>query len=262
MFTGSPAIERHRGTATRPGCGRALEDRIKSERCARRSGGTAASRSSRGCRERPIHASTGARHGRAASVHRATSWSRHSSPRVLAVVEHGVLQLAEREALAGSPSVPSSRCWTIRRPSRVRSARAVRSSPMMRAKPSSGCVGIRQPVAVVGVGHVVVAEQGRQVRRAEDPGRDRVGVGVPLASRPREPSSIGSRSDAKVAEPSAMLQSASWRRGRSGSSRCRRRGVARRSRRRSCSPTGCPGTCARSRRARRPTAPGSVRRSG
>jgi hypothetical protein len=40
-----------------------------------------------------------------------------------------------------SLSVPSIRDWVMIRPIRVRSVRAARSSPMIRAKPSSGCLG-------------------------------------------------------------------------------------------------------------------------
>jgi hypothetical protein len=36
----------------------------------------------------------------------------------------------------------STRCWVMISPMRVRSERAVRSSPMMRAKPSSGWCGL------------------------------------------------------------------------------------------------------------------------
>ena len=58
--------------------------------------------------------------------------------RVLAVVEHDVLQLLSVKRSPGRPSMPDNRCWAITSPERVRSARSVRSSPMMRSKPSSG----------------------------------------------------------------------------------------------------------------------------
>jgi hypothetical protein len=39
------------------------------------------------------------------------------------------------------PSLPSTRACVISSPMRVRSVRGVRSSPMIREKPSSGCFG-------------------------------------------------------------------------------------------------------------------------
>ena len=39
------------------------------------------------------------------------------------------------------PSLPSTRAWVISSPARVRRVRGVRSSPMMRGKPSSGWWG-------------------------------------------------------------------------------------------------------------------------
>ena len=71
----------------------------------------------------------------------ATASSRVSSPAYWRLVKTMFCMCCRVKPAGPSPSVPSTRYWVMSRPIRVRSDRSVRSSPMIRAKPSSGCFG-------------------------------------------------------------------------------------------------------------------------
>ena len=104
---------------------------------------------------------------------------------VLAVVEHDVLELAARELVAG-PAVGAGQPLLRHHEARPLAQRAlgalVADDPV---ESLERLVGVRDPVAVVGVQDVVVPAQLRQVRRAEDARLDRVRVAAPLARRQR-----------------------------------------------------------------------------
>jgi hypothetical protein len=74
-------------------------------------------------------------------LHSDTSWSRNSSPAYWRLLKTVSCSCWRVKRLPGRPSVPLRRCSTIFSPRRVRSDRAARSSPMIRANPSSGCFG-------------------------------------------------------------------------------------------------------------------------
>ena len=184
----------------------------------------------------------------AAESQSATSSSRHSSPRYWRLLNTASCSWRRVKRLPGRPSEPSRRCWTIRSPSRVRGVRVVRSSPMTREKPSSGCSGWRASRSRCSSSRSrgVAARAGWTGRRCRArPRRGRRRTRRPSGHR-RAPARAATRRSPRRAAPSSR-RSSRWR--RSGSSRCRRSRRCPSSRRRSCSPTGCRGSASRSRRA-------------
>jgi hypothetical protein len=103
----------------------------------------------------------------------------HELAGVLAVVEHRVLQRAARERALGEVLLDDAQA----------EAGAQRALGALVADDPREALerlrGVREPVGVVGVGHVVVAEQRRHAVRPEDAGHGGVGVAAPAAARLR-----------------------------------------------------------------------------
>ena len=115
----------------------------------------------------------------------ATSSSRQSSPAYWRLPSATLASLRSVEALAAQP-VGAGEALLDHHQAEPRAQRPrrrlVADHP---GEPGQRLLGVGEPVAVVAVLDVVAADQARDRRRPEDPGDDRVGVGVPAARRAR-----------------------------------------------------------------------------
>ena len=185
---------------------------------ARRSGGTAARRASRGRRAGPTARAPGTPRPGRSSLHIATSSSRHSSPAYWRLLK--TASWSSRSVKPPAPSISLLLDDLQPEPRAQRPRRALVADHA--AEALQRLLRVRQPVRVVAVGDVVVAQQRRQVRRAEDAGLDRVRVGVPARTPCASRRAPARAAPGRWPRPAGRCRRRSSRWRRWGSSRCRR----------------------------------------